>query len=101
MIALPGFLRVWLFARVCFFITAEFYTQWLLVPSLVGLVLFATQVSAAKFFTPFSPAFSALISLWSTVLLVAWRRRQNDLALRWGVLDFLVRMRCGAARLRP
>lgn len=66
------------------------YTQWLILPSIVGLafqiVVWATNVKT--FSSPVLPFYSVLITVWGIVMLEFWKRRQSTVALWWGTSDF-------------
>lgn len=71
-----------------YFAWMEMYTRWLLVPSIVGLVLFALQVSSKKIDHPLAPLYAVFIALWTSAFLIAWKRRASALAYRWGTLGY-------------
>lgn len=54
----------------------QFYFRWSLVPTLIGL---GTHVILGNY----SPLFAILNSLWGIVFIEGWRRRQEQLAIRW------------------
>ena len=64
----------------------EFYTWWLMAPALMGLILFIFQVKDGTLDHPLVPVYSLFIALWSTLFLEFWRRRNVELAHRWGVM---------------
>lgn len=71
-----------------YFAWMELYTRWLLVPSAVGLVLFALQVSSQKIDHPLAPLYAVFMALWTSAFLIAWKRRASALAYRWGTLGY-------------
>jgi hypothetical protein len=66
------------------------YTQWLILPSIVGLafqiVVWVTNVKT--FSSPVLPFYSVLITVWGIIMLEFWKRRQATVALWWGTSDF-------------
>jgi hypothetical protein len=71
-----------------YFAWLQFYTQWLLLPAAVGMILFAAQVVYGTVDITWVPLFSLFMALWSTLFLEFWRRRNAQLAHRWGVLNY-------------
>ncbi|TYZ67969.1 hypothetical protein PybrP1_011877 [[Pythium] brassicae (nom. inval.)] len=71
-----------------YFAWTEMYTRWLLVPSIVGVVLFALQVSSKKIDHPLAPLYAVFMALWTSAFLIAWKRRASTLAYRWGTLGY-------------
>jgi hypothetical protein len=70
------------------FAWSQFYTRWLVLPAAVGVGLFCAQLWFGALETPYSPLYSLAMALWSIVFLAAWKRRNAELASRWGVLGF-------------
>ena len=70
-----------------YFAFLEFYTTWLLLPSIAGIVLFCFQVYYRRIDHWLLPFYSLFVGLWSMLFLVRWRRRSVELAYRWGVKD--------------
>ena len=81
-----------------------FYTQWLCVPSLLGLVVsilswlsfesagdeifFGTIDETSTRKMPWYVAiYSMLLTIWATVFLEMWKRNQSQIAWKWGVLS--------------
>ncbi|CAE7508836.1 ano10, partial [Symbiodinium sp. KB8] len=71
-----------------YFAWLEFYTQWLVFPALVGAALFVAQVWYGTVDVTWVPLFSLFMALWSTLFLEFWKRRNAELAHRWGVLNY-------------
>ena len=71
-----------------YFAWLEFYTQWLIVPALAGMGLFAFQLYAGTVDIMAAPIFSLGTAVWSIVFLQAWKQRGDLLAQRWGVEHF-------------
>ena len=64
------------------------YTNWLLVPGLVGLALQLVVAATGNFSHPSIPFFSFLIALWGVLMLEFWKRKEQYTALEWGMTDF-------------
>ena len=71
-----------------YFAWLEFYTQWLLFPSLMGILLFLGQLYYGAVDIAYVPLFSLTMALWSILFLECWKRRNAVLAQRWGVLHY-------------
>jgi anoctamin-8 len=71
-----------------YFAGLECYARWLMMPSVLGIFVFAVQVYTRRIDHPVCCFYGAFISGWSAMLLVRWRRRASELTYRWGVLDF-------------
>ena len=78
------------------------YTSWLMIPSAVGLLLYSVQiivflsedaVDVTAFLDDTDSAinvlYSIFVALWTTFLVESWKRKQNFLANRWLVRDFV------------
>jgi hypothetical protein len=61
------------------------YTRWLLVPTLLGTIIFALQLIGSDYVQSLLPCFSFLMALWSTIYLEVWHREMTEIARRWGV----------------
>ena len=71
-----------------YFAWLEFYTQWLVVPSVIGVLLFVWQLYYGSLDVAWSPIFSLFMAIWSILFLEFWKRRNAELAQRWGVLHY-------------
>ena len=71
-----------------YFAWLEFYTQWLIIPAICGALLFVGQLYYGEIDIAYAPLFSLSIALWAILLLEFWKRRNAELAQRWGVLHF-------------
>ena len=69
-----------------YFAWVQFYTKWLILPSLAGFGLFILQIRSGSIDHPLLPFYSLFMAVWATFFLVFWRRRKHELAYRWGVL---------------
>ena len=67
-----------------YFAWLDFYSKWLLGPAIVGVGLFVYQMFAGTLDVPVLPLYALFMSLWATLLLLFWRRRESELAYRWG-----------------
>ena len=66
----------------------QFYTSWLVAPSVLGALLFAMQVWQGTIDVFFVPVYSLGMALWSIIMLELWAAKNVELAHRWGVLHF-------------
>jgi len=64
----------------------DFYTVWLIIPSIFGVACTAYQFQTGEFITLWSFGFSVLMSFWVTLFQERWKRKQNELRLQWGIL---------------
>lgn len=71
-----------------YFAWMEMYTRWLLVPSIVGLILFCLQVASKQIDHPVAPLYAVFMAVWTSAFLIAWKRRASTLAYRWGTLGY-------------
>ena len=72
------------------FAYTAFYTRWLVVPSLLGLVVFGFQLREKTLDHWLCLPYGVFIMIWACFMLTYWRQTQSMLAYRWGVLDFEV-----------
>jgi hypothetical protein len=80
-----------------YFAFVGFYTFWLFVPSVVGIIVYILQnrqVIGTDSYV--NPIYMFLMMLWSTFFLEFWKRNNSKLALRWNVLGFEERERARA-----
>lgn len=71
-----------------YFAWLSMYTQWLLTPALVGLVVYVHQRSVDNFSVRELPVFGVFIAVWSTFFIEFWKRKQARYALMWGMDQF-------------
>ena len=65
-----------------------FYTQWLLLPALIGTILFlGSFVLDESQIQQLSPIFAVCMAVWASAFIKAWVRYANRLSLEWGVLN--------------
>ena len=67
-----------------YFAFLGFYTAWLCIPTVFGVVLFLAQLSHTSLDSPLVPFFCLLMSLWASFFIEKWRRREAVLANEWG-----------------
>ncbi len=65
-----------------------FLTRWLLFPSVLGVVLFASLSGAGELDSPLVPFFCVGLVIWSNLFILHWRQRSSYLAYRWGVYEY-------------
>ena len=71
-----------------YFAWLEFYTNWLVFPAVIGALLFVGQLYWGEIDIAYAPLFSLFVALWAILLLEFWKRRNAELAQRWGVLHY-------------
>ena len=64
-----------------------FLQQYLLVPAILGALLFAYQYSIRQLDTQYNPLFMLFLVLWTIVLMRLWYRENSTLCFEWGVAD--------------
>lgn len=64
----------------------SFYTSWILIPAILGLILTIYQIMS-KVDNIFTSLYSLLVCIWVTIFIERWRRKSSEIALRWGVLE--------------
>lgn len=75
--------------KVClYFHFMGHYSQYLIVPGIVGLAFQIVVWYYGDYSHPVLPFFSVLISLWAIVMLEMWKRKQAYVDLFYGMLDF-------------
>lgn len=67
------------------------YTSMLLVPAIVGLIVFLVSLSTGRTESAFNTWFGFVLAVWITVFLEFWKRKSNVLSFRWGTQDFEAR----------
>jgi len=71
-----------------YFAWLEMYTRWLVFPTIVGIFLFIAQIRSKSLDQPMAPFYALFMAVWASAFLVAWRRKANSLAYKWGVLGY-------------
>jgi len=56
--------------------------------SILGLIIFSSQMVSGTFDHILRPYFSIILMIWSFFVMVEWRKRQNFLAHRWGTMNY-------------
>jgi hypothetical protein len=74
-----------------YFAFISFFSKIVSIPSIFGLVVFILQ----RIYEPDSPLiiiinllFCIYSSIWATIFIEYWKRKENCLAIRWGTTDF-------------
>lgn len=71
-----------------YFLFYGHYSQWLLLPALIG---FPCQIAVwvmGDYSAPFLPYYAYFIALWGVVMLEYWKRKEKTKAMEWGTIDF-------------
>lgn len=78
-----------------YFAWLHFYTSWLLIIAVPGLILFIYQMYLIinqylndlpySIDTPYNFIYCILMAVWSTVLMEVWKRRQNEISHMWNM----------------
>eukprot|EP01041_Mallomonas_annulata_P000654 gene654-1266_t len=71
-----------------YFAWLSFYTRWLLLPALLGFIVFVCQVHSRSLDHPLCLPYAVFVMFWASMMLAKWRQRASILAHRWGVLGF-------------
>lgn len=71
-----------------YFAFISHYAMWLIVPALVGIGIFADQAVRKTPGVSYLPVIGALMALWSTMFMEAWKRRQSRHAAQWGMTNY-------------
>ncbi|KAL1922354.1 uncharacterized protein VTP21DRAFT_9893 [Calcarisporiella thermophila] len=85
-----------------YFAWLGFYTSWLWIASVIGLISFIggiliTEVNSSSqliafrafhFDNPFTAPYAIFMSIWSTLMLEFWKRRNKYLMWKWDVMDY-------------
>jgi hypothetical protein len=62
-----------------------FYTAWLIIPGIAGLLLTIYQI-IYKVDTVWTGIYAILICLWVTIFIERWKRKSSEVAFKWGIL---------------
>lgn len=71
-----------------YFAWLQFYTIWLVPPAAAGVLVFLAQMFSGSLEVAWVPLYSLGLALWSILMLHLWKRRNAELAQRWGVLAY-------------
>lgn len=64
------------------------YSQWLIIPSIIGLAFQLVVWGTLDFSHPVLPFYSLVITVWSVFMLEYWKRLESSTAMRWGMSDY-------------
>lgn len=77
--------------QVAFYFAWLEHCSWhLLLMTVLGLIVTACQLSTSDFDHWIRPYFAVAVMLWTFMVLINWRKRNNYLAHRWGSLNVKV-----------
>jgi len=71
-----------------YFAFIQYYSQWLILPSIVGFGAFIYQLDDG-IDTPYNPIYAVVVAGWASLFLEAWKRRNATLNAHWGMSSFL------------
>eukprot|EP00698_Gefionella_okellyi_P015918 TRINITY_DN4523_c0_g1_i1.p1 TRINITY_DN4523_c0_g1~~TRINITY_DN4523_c0_g1_i1.p1 ORF type:complete len:721 (-),score=185.11 TRINITY_DN4523_c0_g1_i1:896-3058(-) len=71
-----------------YFAFIGFYTTWLILPTIFGIIVYGLQVRIIDTNSIVTPIFTLLMMIWATVMLEFWKRHQSSLAHQWNTLNF-------------
>lgn len=64
----------------------ECYTTWLIIPSILGCIVFITQIVWGVE-NPFTALYAVVMAIWATSFLEYWKRTESDISWRWGLFE--------------
>jgi hypothetical protein len=65
-----------------YFALLEFYTTWLIFPTIIGLILICVQLAGSSIDSPIAPFVCLFLAVWSAVFIEYWKRKSNVLAYK-------------------
>lgn len=71
-----------------YFAFLQFYSAALLVPAICGVAFFIWQAVTEKIDIAGLPAFALLVSIWATLFLELWKRKESIYKYKWGMAKF-------------
>lgn len=72
-----------------YFTFMEHYTTWLIIPAAAGVLTWVDiAYHSGTTTTKTLPAFSIIVSVWCTLFLEYWKRRQAEQSMLWGTTGF-------------
>jgi hypothetical protein len=71
-----------------YFAFNAFYTRWLVVPSILGFIVFCFQIHDQQLDHWLCLPYAVAVMIWACFLLAYWRQKSSVFAYRWGVLDY-------------
>lgn len=63
-----------------------FYNRSLVAPAFLGFIFFIWQLAESKVDVDGIPAYAIFISLWASLFLEFWKRREAKYRVRWGTI---------------
>jgi hypothetical protein len=73
-----------------YFAYKAYYTWWLILPMILGFIVFCVQVGERKIDHWLCIPFSVFINIWACFMFAYWPHKSSVLAYRYGVLDYEV-----------
>ncbi|CAN0416237.1 unnamed protein product [Pylaiella littoralis] len=64
------------------------YTTWLGPLSILGVIMSIDQILEWDLDAILAPYFAVFVSFWAVLMLEFWKRREAELAMRWGMSEF-------------
>eukprot|EP00457_Paulinella_chromatophora_P000985 gb/GEZN01000987.1/.p1 GENE.gb/GEZN01000987.1/~~gb/GEZN01000987.1/.p1 ORF type:complete len:903 (+),score=148.12 gb/GEZN01000987.1/:28-2736(+) len=75
-----------------YFAFLEFYTKWLLIPALCGIIVFCQQLAhQMRVDVSILPFAGFFVALWAALFLEYWKRREATLRSDWGQTHFVIK----------
>eukprot|EP00457_Paulinella_chromatophora_P001637 gb/GEZN01001639.1/.p1 GENE.gb/GEZN01001639.1/~~gb/GEZN01001639.1/.p1 ORF type:complete len:821 (+),score=84.66 gb/GEZN01001639.1/:100-2562(+) len=75
-----------------YFAFLQYYCIWLAIPALLGLIVFAQQITSGFAVDVESlPLMGVGVALWASLFLEFWKRREATLRCDWGMTNFVVK----------
>jgi len=71
-----------------YFAFLGYYNRCLLAPAIIGFCFFIYQIGEGRVDVRGIPAWAVFISLWATLFLEFWKRREAKYRVRWGMSKF-------------
>jgi hypothetical protein len=71
-----------------YFAWVAYFSRWLVIPAVIGFVVFCCQMAAGTMDHWTCIPFSCFIIIWASFMLAFWRQKSSALAYRWGVLGY-------------
>jgi hypothetical protein len=62
---------------------------WLWPISIIGVACQAVVLVTGNYSHPIVSLYSVVVMIWSIFMLFSWKRNQSEVALRWGMMDFV------------
>jgi hypothetical protein len=71
-----------------YFAWLAFYNRALVMPAILGLLVFIWQIIDGRVDVEGAPFFALLVSIGATVMLEMWKRHESKYRIRWGMSNF-------------